>query len=74
MPGGLSKSRQTRGDMTTQMHAKHTSPALCQHLEISARLRRLNDTEGVFFAGNFEIVFVVTEFDTTNSDIFNQEP
>ena len=41
------------------MDAQHAPVALGQHLEIAARLRRLDDAEGVFLARHREIVGVV---------------
>ena len=56
---GIREGRQSRRDMRAEMHAQHAPIALGQHLEIAARLRRLDDTEGVFLVRHLEIGGVV---------------
>src|SRR5262249_16189901 len=41
------------------MHAQDAPPALRQHFEIAARLRRLDDAEAVFVTRHIEIVSIV---------------
>ena len=45
--------------MRAEMHAQHPPFALGQHLEIAARLRRLDDAEGVFLVRHLEIGGIV---------------
>ena len=42
------------------MHPQHAPVAFGQHLEIAARLRRLDDTEAVFLPRHVEIDGVIT--------------
>ena len=46
-------------DLGAEMETQHPAPALGQHFEIAPGFRRLDDAEGVFLAGNREIVGVV---------------
>ncbi len=45
--------------MRAEMHAQHPPIALGQHLEITARFSRLDDTEGIFLVRHLEIGVVV---------------
>src|SRR5215471_728579 len=41
------------------MHAKYATPSISQHLEITARLRRFDNAEGVLLERNWYICVVV---------------
>ena len=56
---GRFERREPYGDVGAEMEPQNPAPALGQHLEIAARLGRLDDAEGVLLAGNWEIVGVV---------------
>src|SRR5260370_12337454 len=45
--------------MRAEMHAQHTPAALGQHLEVAARLRRLDDGEGEFLPGDRKVVGIL---------------
>jgi hypothetical protein len=55
LPDGVLERRQARRDVRAEMDAQHTPIAVGQDIEIAARLRGLDDAEGVSLARHLEI-------------------
>ena len=56
---GRLECRETCGDVGPEMETKHPAPTFGQHFEIAPGFCRLDDSEGVFLAGNREIIGVI---------------
>src|SRR5882762_8844692 len=59
LPDRFLERRQAGRHMGAEMHAHNAPPALRQHLEVAARLRRLDDAEAVGLIGDRKIVGIV---------------
>src|ERR1700676_4043681 len=55
LPDGIFERRHPDRDVRAEMDAQHTPVAFGQDIEIAARLRGLDDAEGVFLARHLEI-------------------